>query len=90
MGGLVLEQLLGFLESLRLATAVLGGGSFGLVHPLHPAAPADPAGFGCSRLFLFSNPNRLAVVSHAPEMPGDGLVETPARPPGGVRSRRFG
>src|SRR6187549_4286710 len=41
MRRLLFEHLFGFLEPLRLAAAVLGGGALGRVHPLHAAAAAD-------------------------------------------------
>lgn len=78
VGGLPGEQLLGFLEALRLAAAVLGPGALGLVHPLHAAATADPTRRR-GRLLLGPNGVTLAVtlIPHVPRMPADRTAKQP-------------
>src|SRR6185436_21019043 len=64
VGRLFFEQLLGFLEALGLAAAVLGRGALGLVHPLHAAAPADPSRFRCGGFLLFAHLDLVRLFLH--------------------------
>lgn len=66
---LLFEQLLGFLEALGLATAMLGRGSLRLVHTLHAAATADSCRFGCRRFLLLTNLWSVVFFSHATQFP---------------------
>src|SRR5204863_8425250 len=77
VGRLFFEQLLGFLEALGLAAAVLRRGPLRLVHGLHAAAAADAGGFRGGGFLLLAEDGVVSRFLHAP---GSPLGESPKRP----------